>query len=374
MKKKVLAVMLAGALAVTSMTGCTSNENTNTVDPAEAEPTEAEAQKDPEPTEEPEEQVNAFKGLWVRNKTQDSWLEIGDDSWCLINYLGDEADGGKLEINGDKADLYDKDGDLFITVSISGADTLFDETYQEDYSAVDALPDFTAVIDLAPICGDWIYEQVDSSNLTDFESLAYVHVSEDGTFNVIWFDEEEGENTGNITSGVDTFEDGDELPFYKFMIAGNNLWIAGYCDQEDPDIFWIGNGGMERLVRLEGQGSVDFSGKYSEPPTGRSLIEIINEDGIHYSITVVWANTANESVNWKISDAVYGESSGVLEYTDAECFVRTFTDELNCVDEILYNDGSGRFWIDEDGNLNWVSDNSDVDHITGATVFEKLPE
>ena len=372
MKKKVLAVMLAGALAVTSLAGCTDNSSSKG---SEVKPTEAEEEpeKDPAPTEEPKVEANAFKGLWVRNKTLDTWIEIGDDSWRMINYLGDEADGGKLQLNGEKADLYDKDGELFITMSVSGPDTLFDETYQEDYSAVDALPDFEAETDFTPICGDWIYEKVDDSNLTDFISLAYVHVNDDGTFNVIWYDETEGENTGHIEFAEEVFEDGTALPFYKFLIAGNNFWIAGYYNQDDPAVFWVGNGGMERLVKLKGQGSVDYSGKYSEPPTGRSLIEMTTYDGIHYSIDVVWANTANESANWKIGDAVYGESSGVLEYTGAEYFIRTYTDEENCTDEILYTDGSGRFWIDEDGMLNWVSDEADVDGITGMTVFEKLP-
>ena len=373
MKKKVLAVVLAGALAVTSLAGCTDNSSSQA---GEAEPTKAEeeAGKDPAPTEEPKEEVNGFKGLWVRNKTQDTWIEIGDDSWCLINYMGEEADGGKIEINGEKADLYDENGDLYITMSISGPDTLFDETYQEDYSAVDALPDFDTLADYSLILGDWVYEKINGSDLESFESFAYVHVNDDGTFNVTWFDEAEGENTGNITYGEDIFEDGTVLPYYKFMIAGNNLWISGYYDQDDPGVFWIGNGGMERLVKLAGQGSVDYSGKYSEPPTGRCLIEMDTNDGIHYSITVTWANSASESANWKMGDAVYGESSGVLEYTGAEYFIRTYTDEENCTDEILYTDGSGRFWFDEDGNLNWVSDEADVDHITGATVFEKLPE
>ena len=301
MKKKVLAVMLAGTLAATALAGCNGSGNTNEGDPAEAKPTEAEEESEetPTPTEEPEE---------------------------------------------DPAPVEEPEAD----------------------------PD--AVVDYAPVSGDWIYEKLNDSNLEDFESYAYVHVSDDGTFNVTWFDEAEGADTGNITYGEDVYEDGTTLPYYQFMIDGKDFWIGGYYDQEDPGVFWIGNGGMERLVKLTGQGSVDYSGKYSEPPTGRCLIEMETNDGIHYSINVVWANSASESANWKIGDAVYGESSGVLEYTGTEYFIRTYTDEENCTDEILYTDGSGRFWFDEDGKLNWVSDEADVDHITGATVFEKLPE
>ncbi len=144
----------------------------------------------------------------MRNKTADCWIEIGDDSWRLINYMGEEADGGKMEINGDKADLYDKYGYLYITVSTSGDGTLFDETYQEDYSAVDALPDFDVVTEFDEISGDWIYEKINGADLEDFESYAYVHVTRNGDFTVNGFDEEEGENTGIITYAEDVYEEG----------------------------------------------------------------------------------------------------------------------------------------------------------------------
>lgn len=302
MKKKVLAAMLAGTLAVTTLAGCTGNGASKQEEPVEAEDVqeEDETEKEPTPTEVPAEEP-------------------------------------------------------------------------EDDSDVDQLPDSEELKDYSPICGDWIYEKINGSNLTDFESYAYVHVTADGTFTVNWFDEE-GEDTGNIVFGEDAYEDGTVLPFYKFMVDGTDFWIAGDYSQDDPDTFWIGNGGMERLVRQVGQGSVDFNGTYTEPPTGRSLIEIESFDGIHYSIRVHWANSASESMNWDMKEAVYVESSGVIEYTGAEYFKRTYTDDENCVDEILYTDGSGRFWIDEEGMLNWVSDNADVDNITGATVFEKLPQ
>ena len=68
------------------------------------------------------------------------------------------------------------------------------------------------------------------------------------------------------------------------------------------------------------------------------------------------------------------ESTTLLEYTGAKYYVRTYSDEENFTDEVMYEDGAGEFWFDEDGMLGWRSANSDVDGVTGETMFEKLPE
>ena len=119
--------------------------------------------------------------------------------------------------------------------------------------------------------------------------------------------------------------------------------------------------------------AVDFSGKYTEPVTGRSLIEITKVSDGHFKVDVQWANGAAESVFWEIGDAVLSAAGTELEYSNARNFTRTYTTETEYKDEEHYTDGTGKFWIGDDGMLNWLSDKSNVDNVDGSTTFEKLP-
>ncbi|MBR6093968.1 MAG: hypothetical protein IKP92_02965 [Lachnospiraceae bacterium] len=115
----------------------------------------------------------------------------------------------------------------------------------------------------------------------------------------------------------------------------------------------------------------DFTGTYTEPVAGRCTIEIESVDGDNYKVIVRWASSAFESSNWEM-DATYYVSTGLLEYTNAKFYVRTYTDEENFTDDVKYTDGAGEFWFEEDGSLGWRSANSDVDGIDGETFFERV--
>ena len=121
-------------------------------------------------------------------------------------------------------------------------------------------------------------------------------------------------------------------------------------------------------------GKVDFSGRYTEPQTGRGLIEISKESEETYTITVEWANGADSSNIWAITGATYGEYGDELLYTDALCYIRSFVDDETYTDDEIYSDGSGRFYMTEGGMLGWESNNSYVDEIHGETLFERLDE
>ena len=117
----------------------------------------------------------------------------------------------------------------------------------------------------------------------------------------------------------------------------------------------------------------DFTGTYTEPMSGRCTIEIEHTDGDNHTIPVQWSSSAAESANWEI-EAVYYPSTGLLEYTDAKYFIRTYTDDENYTDDVQYTDGAGEFWFEEDGTLGWRSAKSDIDGLDGTTFFERLPE
>ncbi len=115
----------------------------------------------------------------------------------------------------------------------------------------------------------------------------------------------------------------------------------------------------------------DFTGSFTEPIAGRCNIDIERLEGDEYRVTVRWSGSAFESSNWEMT-ATYYESTGLLEYTDAKFYIRTYTDEENYTDDVKYTDGAGEFWFEEDGTLGWRSANMDVDGIDGETFFERV--
>ncbi len=115
----------------------------------------------------------------------------------------------------------------------------------------------------------------------------------------------------------------------------------------------------------------DFTGTYTEPIAGRCTIDIEHLEGDDHQVVVRWAGSAFESYNWEMT-ATYYESTGLLEYSNATFFIRTYTDEENYTDDVKYTDGCGEFWFEDDGTLGWRSDKMDVDGIDGETFFERF--
>ncbi len=120
------------------------------------------------------------------------------------------------------------------------------------------------------------------------------------------------------------------------------------------------------------EGVVDFTGRYTEPDTGRCLIEISKEGEDTYTIVVNWSNGAAEDYIWAITGATYGEYGDELVYEDALYYHRIYEDEETYTDEDIYDDGTGRFYMTEGGMLGWESNNTELDGIDGEGMFECL--
>ena len=120
------------------------------------------------------------------------------------------------------------------------------------------------------------------------------------------------------------------------------------------------------------EGVVDFTGRYTEPDTGRCLIEISKEGEDTYTIVVNWSNGAAEDYIWAITGATYGEYGDELVYEDALYYHRTYEDGETYTDEDIYEDGTGRFYMTEGGMLGWESNNTELDGIDGDVMFECL--
>ena len=167
--------------------------------------------------------------------------------------------------------------------------------------------------------------------------------------------------------------------FVKMLLIGSMVLSLAACEKKEDASSdantSTGSSEMAENASAEENGeevsAPDYSGTYTEPVAGRCTIEIEALGENNYKVNVHWSSSAFESANWEIN-ATYYDSTGLLEYTGAKYFVRTYADEENFTDDVKYEDGAGEFWFEENGTLGWRSANSDADGITGETFFEKV--
>lgn len=114
------------------------------------------------------------------------------------------------------------------------------------------------------------------------------------------------------------------------------------------------------------QGHVDYSGTYS---VGRCYIVIDYVEGVTYNVSVSWGSSASESAEWTMT-AIYSESEGILQYSDATYAQVVYGDDGSYSEDVIYTDGSGEFELDGT-TLIWRSFNSDLDNIVEETL-EKI--
>ncbi len=110
-----------------------------------------------------------------------------------------------------------------------------------------------------------------------------------------------------------------------------------------------------------------FTGDWAEEIAGRGVVTIEAAADEYYFVYVGWSSSAFEKTFWFMT-AKYDE--GELVYEDAVMWTRTYTSEEEYEDVTEYEDGSGRFYV-EDGKLVWIDDKGNVD---AETRFVKIAD
>lgn len=143
--------------------------------------------------------------------------------------------------------------------------------------------------DFSKITGDWLYQVQDDSDFSIYNNIGTVQISTDGSYTYTPNDGSAGRK-GKIKIDYEQYSNGDEVPFYAFY--DTDFWIGCYCDQNEEDVYYIGNGGMSRLVRNvdtprqtlfdddipDSDASIeDIAGRWIEDGTGNILL--VMQDG-----------------------------------------------------------------------------------------------
>ncbi len=270
MKKKILALLMAGMM-IGSLTAC-GGASEVTEDPTpviELDEDEDEDQDDSEEVvdeeDEEEEMISPDhvfdipEGVWKYGKSFNCWVVTEGLFWHLVDSNGDTAVEGTLyATDEDTFDVFDENGNLYTTFSITEDGDLFDETYMELYYAVDHLPEkfpgeLADEIGFNDIAGDWIYQEQDTEDYENYNDVAFIQIFQDGTYTIRFYDDD-SERNGVILIQLEEFPDGSSTPVYTFLEGGNNFWQGAYVGEREVDEIYFGNGGSARLIPAEGQG------------------------------------------------------------------------------------------------------------------------
>lgn len=102
--------------------------------------------------------------------------------------------------------------------------------------------------DISNISGKWDFQQI--YDYEQFTSCGYFEIQENGRF--VFFDDEGNiSEEGYLKVEYDEMPDGTKLPFFAFYVDENDeeSWDMCYCDHDDPNVYYFGNGGMSRIIR-----------------------------------------------------------------------------------------------------------------------------
>ena len=260
MKKKILALLMAGMM-IGSLTAC-GGASEVTEDPTpviELDEDEDEGQDDSEEVvdeeDEEEEMISPDhvfdipEGVWQYGKGLNFWVVTEGLFWSLVDSDGETVVEGTLYANSENSfDVFDEDGNLYTTFSITEDGDLFDETYMEQFPG-----ELADEIGFNDIAGDWIYQEQDSVNYEEYNDIAFIQIFQDGTYTIRFYDDD-SERNGVILIQLEEFPDGSSTPVYTFLEGGNNFWQGAYVGEREVDEIYFGNGGSARLIPAEGQG------------------------------------------------------------------------------------------------------------------------
>ena len=107
-------------------------------------------------------------------------------------------------------------------------------------------------------------------------------------------------------------------------------------------------------------------GSWAEQIAGRGNIVITgSEDPDRYDVQITWGSSAFETAVWSMT-ATPSYDGSLLLYEDGRHSILTFSEDGTESEEVIYEDGSGSFTLNDEGQLVW-QDN--VDGAGDNTVF-----
>lgn len=109
-------------------------------------------------------------------------------------------------------------------------------------------------------------------------------------------------------------------------------------------------------------GIYQFAGNWQNTYSERCSMVITCPDDNNAHIEISWASSAFEVSYW-VFDAVYDEAQDTLLYQNGSCYEQYVNDDGSKDETLVYSDGTGRLYFNENGEIYWQDDieNAGVD-------------
>ena len=263
MKKKLLAVLMAGmmigVLSACGGAGEVREEPPSSVETEDEDETEDVVEDEEEVPVSPDHVFDIPEGVWIYGKSRNCWVVTEGLFWHLVDENGDTVVEGTLYAEDeDTFDVYDANGGLYTTFSITEEGDLYDDIYMDLYYHVDHLPvqfpgELAEEIGFDDIAGDWVFQRQDEADPENYNDVAFISIRQDGTYTIRFY-EDDIESEGVILIELEEFPEENYVPIYSFFENGNNFWEGCYAGEREDDAIYFGNGGTARLIPAEGQG------------------------------------------------------------------------------------------------------------------------
>ena len=157
--------------------------------------------------------------------------------------------------------------------------------------------------DIRNIVGQWKYQLAADGKTVDISSKdnGIITVKEDSTYT--YTDLDGNAHSGTVKLDYDTFGEDYRVPFFAFY-EGDKFFISCYCQQNNPNAYIIGNGGMEQLLSV----NADFSaitGEWEELIGDRRIFNI-SANGVY---TVTYPDNATDQGIIKVGNEMFSANS-----------------------------------------------------------------
>ena len=105
-------------------------------------------------------------------------------------------------------------------------------------------------------------------------------------------------------------------------------------------------------------------GSWAEKVAGRGVIEISKGADDTYEIQINWGDSANTMYVWNMTATPDGSNG--LRYEDCRSAILTFDEKGNETEEVRYENGTGRFYLNSANEVMWEDE---TDHQGDDCVF-----
>ena len=199
------------------------------------------------------------RGLSVRTFSVDGYINIkGDGSFEFHDNVSGDSVSGHLE----KRTMYTDDGtekvyyDFFDDNNVKWKECReLQDTgiwlLEGDTERMERKDDINLNNITNELCGEWEYQEIDRSD-GEYKTVGKIVIT-DGHKYSYYPDNGSDEKNGIIITKTERYSDGTDKYYYALCENGDidNIWKSFFCDQEDPDIYYAGNGGECRFVRKD---------------------------------------------------------------------------------------------------------------------------